>query len=223
MTAFVVGYDPGGNGRHGVAALRVRQEGERWTAVELRIETAQTLGDAIAWVGAACQGGRIVAAGADTLTEWNSGWSGWRPADRWLQQTYPLVFPKIIAPGGLRGAMIMNGAAFLTLLAPRFRADDTMVTEAHPKVAYYALTGRTPSWESARGEMAAWLVRELGLTSVLGLNAPADHCFDAGMAALAALRGCDGDWKRDLHNLPDADQSGRVQFYGTTHYWWPHR
>lgn len=221
MTAFVVGYDPGGNGKHGVAALRVRQEGSRWAPVELRTTTAQTLGDVVAWVEAECQGGRVVAAGVDTLTEWSTGPGGWRPADCWLRAHHSDAAPAVVAANSIYGAMAVNGAAFLTLLAPRLRADRTVVTEAHPKVAYFALTGRRPDWKTARHEMVTWLVRELGIAAAPDLHTATDDRFDAAMAALAALRGCNGEWTRDLHDLPDTDPLSRVRFCGPTHYWWP--
>lgn len=141
--AFVIGYDPGGNGRHGVAALQVRERKGRWIPVDLQVRTVDTLTDVVEWVeDQICRDVRIVAAGVDTLTEWNGGRSGWRPGDCWLKDAYGEVAAKIVASHSLSGSMAVNGAAFLTRLEPRFRADGTMVTEAHPKVAYFALTGR---------------------------------------------------------------------------------
>jgi hypothetical protein len=218
--AFVIGYDPGGNGAHGVAVLEVREENSRWHSVSLQVEQAHTLRDAVAWLEDTCRDGRIIAAGVDTLTEWNSGRSGWRPADCWLRDKYPAVRGRVIAPNSMHGAMAINGAAFLRQLHSRFH-DDTRVTEAHPKVAYYALTTKVPSWELHRAEMVTWLLDQLGVEPTTEIEDKEDHRFDAAMAVLAALRGLNGDWRLDLHDLPDADQSGRVLFCGRTHYWWP--
>ena len=85
----MVGYDPGGMGKHGVAVLRVQPKGDRWRSADLRVITAQTLTEVVTWVTDTCRDGRIIAAGTDTLTEWNSGPGGWRPADRWLINEYP--------------------------------------------------------------------------------------------------------------------------------------
>lgn len=218
---FVIGYDPGGNGKHGIAALHVERRGGKWVPLYLEVTTADVLQDAVEWALNTCRTGRIVAAGADTLTEWNANASGWRPADLWLRDQYKTVKLKIVPPNSLHGSMAVNGAAFLALLGERFRADTTCITEAHPKVAYYALTGREPKWATHRQEMVAWLMGELGLGQAEGLDDLTDHRFDAATAALAALRGLNGDWTLDLHELPGEDYTGRIRFCGPTHYWWP--
>lgn len=69
--------------------------------------------------------------------------------------------------------------------------------------------------------MVGWLRNEIGVELALMLENDADDCFDAGMAVLAALRGLNREWTLDLHDLPDADQSGRIRFCGRKHYWWP--
>jgi hypothetical protein len=220
--AFVIGYDPGGNNAHCVASLEVWKETGRWIPVSLEMKPAQTLHDVVAWVEDTCRDGRIVAAGIDTLTEWNSGRSGFRPADLWLRRTYREVARQVIPPAALFGAMAVNGAAFLMMLQPRFRSDATMITEAHPKVCAFALTGRRYVFADDRTSLEAWLLEQLDVSGSTEIwFGEKDHCFDAGMAVLAALRGLNGDWRLDLHDLPDADQSGRVLFCGRTHYWWP--
>ena len=216
-SAWIVGYDPGGNGKHGVAAMRVEPAGPRWRPVELQVTTAYTLADVVASVTETCQRGRIVAAGVDTLTEWNSGRSGLRPADEWLRGEYPAVMGGVIAPAGLYGAMVINGAGFLMLLASHFRADSTRITEAHPKVCYYACTGIKANWKSDQDGMTSWLLNQLGVAEPDGLRRKEDHCFDAGMSALAALRGLNHEWTLDLHALPT---DTRVQPVDQTHYWW---
>jgi hypothetical protein len=173
------------------------------------------------WVEAKCGSGRIVAAGVDTLTEWNSDRSGFRPADICLRKTYPAVANRVVPPAGLFGSMAINGAALLIQLRARFQSDGSLVTEGHPKVCYYALTGRIPNWEAESEQMIEWLVRELGVTSPTDLADAADDRFDAAMSALAELRGLNRNWICDLHALPGADQTGEVLFCGKTHYWWP--
>jgi hypothetical protein len=219
--AFIVGYDPGGNDSHGVAALEVRRTGASWSPVALDAVVAHSLSDALAWLDDKCRNGRIAAVGIDTLTEWNSGGGGWRPADLWLRDRYRAVARSVVAPNSIYGSMALNGAAFMTLLAPRFRADDTLITEAHPKVCFFAMTGKQHDWVTNRMEMGAWLLQELGATQAADVLGAEDHRFDAGVALLAAFRGLNGDWTLDLHALPASATGGRVQFCGQTHYWWP--
>jgi hypothetical protein len=219
---YVIGYDPGGNGKHGVAALRVEQRDGSWIPLDLTVATARYINDVVGWVVGTTSNGRIVAAGVDTLTEWNSGHSGFRPADRWLTLAYPAMARSVVAPASLYGSMVIGGAGSVLLLRERFQGDGTMLTEAHPKVCYYALTGEKPKWREDREKMTGWLLREFTVGSRDDICVADDHRFDAATAALAALRGLNGDWTLDLHALPDTDQAARIQFYGNTHYWWPH-
>ena len=46
----------------------------------------------------------------------------------------------------------------------------------------------------------------------------ADNGFDALMVCLAALRGLNGHWTLDLHQVGRATE---VHPLGHTHYWWP--
>ncbi len=69
--------------------------------------------------------------------------------------------------------------------------------------------------------MATFLLKELGIEISLDTFGEKDHCFDAAMAALAALRGLNGDWSCDLHVMLDDQTADRIQFVGCTHYWWP--
>lgn len=118
--------------------------------------------------------------------------------------------------------MAVNGAAFLVRLQTRFQGDRTMITEAHPKVCVYALTGRRYRWDEDSVRLRNWLLSELKVDGRDDIGfGKKDHCFDAAIGALAALRGLNGDWPLDLHDLPDVDYSGRVRFCGRTHYWWP--
>jgi Protein of unknown function (DUF429) len=220
-TAFVIGYDPGGNDAHGVAVLQVREKNARWNPISLEVKSMHSLRDAVTWLSEACRHGRVVSVGIDTLTEWNSGAGGWRPADLWLRKAYPTVAKSVVSPNAIYGSMAVNGAAFLALLAPRFLSDGTMVTEAHPKVCLFALTGKKQVWARDQSAMVAWLIKELGVDAPTSTFGRKDDCFDAGIALLAALRGLNGDWNLDLHAEPNDATDGRVRFFGQTHYWWP--
>jgi hypothetical protein len=216
--AFVIGYDPGGNNAHGVASLQVQELEGRWLPLALQVTTVSTLAESVEWIKNTCRDGRIVAAGVDTLTEWNSGPAGWRPADQWLRRTYPAIANKVVAPNALFGSMAVNGAAFLRLLDSRFRFDDTMVTEAHPKVCLYVLTGEKHEWAVDKLALEVYLLKEIGVAAPPAGFGANDHCFDASVGVLAALRGLNRDWTLDLHTLPTPDG---VQFIRQTHYWWP--
>jgi hypothetical protein len=217
--AFIIGYDPGGDGAHGVAILEVQKEHFHWTPVILQITTMKSLQDVITWLENSCCDGYIIAAGVDTLTEWNSGRCGWRPADLWLRKMYPEAQNSVVSSNSIYGSMAVNGAAFLLLLAPRFQTDHTIITETHPKVCYFALTGKKHIWKTNSRDMTAWLLKELSLAGNTNIND--EHCFDAGMTVLSALCGLNQDWKLDLHALPGNKKDGCVRFMKQTHFWWP--
>ena len=221
---WVIGYDPGGNNAHGVAALAVISREARWTPERLLVEQKTTVGAAVEWFEHVCRGGRIVAAGVDTLTEWNDGRCGWRPADLWLRMTYREVAKSVIPPNSIYGAMTLNGGAFLHSLAKRFEQDGAVITEAHPKVALFALTQTKTNWkdQAARDKMTRWLLDELAVAPCASGFGASDHDFDAAMAVLAALRGLNGDWKLDLHSMTGISCGKRIQPFGATRFWWPH-
>ena len=184
-------------------------------------QQAVPVANAITWLSNACADGTIVGAGVDTLTEWSSGASGFRSADRWLRKAYPEVRNSVMSPNSILSSMTVSGAAFLTLLAPRFRTDGSMVTEAHPKVCYHALTGARHAWATDSARMTKWLTDELSIELPGALTDGGDDIFDAGLAVLAALRGANRGWTLDLHALDSADGEARVRFCGPTHFWWP--
>ena len=128
MTGTVVGYDPGGNGKHGFARATVR-DGE---IVSVTTKTLRHAEDVIASI---LEIEEPLGLGIDTLTCWGTGRSGWRPADYWLRDRYRDVQKAIVAPAGLFGAMSVNGMAVLVTV--RQALPDIFVTETHPKVLYY--------------------------------------------------------------------------------------
>ena len=219
--ACILGYDPGGEHAHGLAFCEVIEVEGRWCPQPLRVATASSVREVVAWVETQAAGAHLLAVGLDTLTEWNSGSGGWRPADWWLRRAYPTVQNSVKTPNGLSGSMVINGASFLHLMTPRFQQDDTQITEAHPKVLYHAMTGRKHAWATDHAFMATWLLQELGLDLSHTIFGPKDHSFDAALSLLPALRGLNGDWTLDLHTLQDPRTGGRVCFAGETHYWWP--
>lgn len=219
--AFLLGYDPGGEHAHGLALCEVAERMGCWCPQSLITTTASSLREVMTWVEVQAGGSRLLAVGLDTLTEWNTGPGGWRPADLWLQRTYPAVRKSVTSPNSLFGSMAVNGAAFLTILGSRIEKDRAQITEAHPKVLYHALTGRKHDWKNDRDPMATWVLQELGLDIPPSTFGPDDHTFDAALALLPALRGLNGEWTLDLHTLEDPKTGDAVRFMGRTNYWWP--
>lgn len=209
VTGIIVGYDPGGNGCHGVAELRIRAgvptSLETWTEacaedVMQRVEQARPL----------------IALGVDTLTCWSSGKSGWRPADRWLKDRYPDVQRSVVTPNGLYGSMALNGMAVL-IEARRVRPD-LLITETHPKVLYSCFSnGLEYNYENNRTAMDDLITAHLGLRIETG----SEHEWDAALSAFAALKGVCGHWVHDLHALQAFVDERLVWPCGKTHYYWP--
>jgi hypothetical protein len=110
VSEWILGYELGGNGNHGVAALKVH-EGR---AVQLCTKTCGTSGTAVAWLR---QYPRPLAIGFDTLLAWSSARCGDRPADRALRAHYPDVAASVVYPNALYGAMCVNGALVARRLA----------------------------------------------------------------------------------------------------------
>lgn len=208
QTGTVVGYDPGGNGRHGLALLEVRDGQPR----ALRASTRGTVEDVVLAVEALPS---PLALGVDTLTCWGTGRSGWRPADRWLRGAYADVGGSTVAPNSLYGSMALGGGA--VVMAARARTEGLYVTEAHPKVLCRALFGRPYAYGPDPRGMDAALADALGVP----VRTANDHEWDAAASALAAWRGLTGAWALDLHALPTGPDERLVRPYGPTAYAWP--
>jgi hypothetical protein len=207
-TGHIVGYDPGGDGTHGVAVLTV----ERDAAVSVETFTLSTAEDVITCIGALSD---LWALGIDTLTCWSTGRCGWRPADRWLRATYPMAVKSVVSPNGLYGSMGLNGMAVLNVI--RLQHPSAQVTETHPKVLYCHLAGHKYNWTDNSDEMTkcleGWLSCPVKPTN--------DHEWDAVLSAHAALEGLTGRWRTDLHRLPVSPSERLVEPAGKTHYYWP--
>jgi len=174
-----LGYDPGGNGKHGVAAIRIQGD----AVAEIELDTVDTASEVLKWF--LCRNriarlGPAVGIGVDTLTYWSGGSSGWRHADIHLRCTYPDVASSVASANSLYGSMGLNGMFVLRKL--REETDDLYVTETHPKVLYWALArkpyapypGKKPKknekmerWEQRRKR---WEEMNPDLASVLDLG-----------------------------------------------------
>jgi hypothetical protein len=208
MTQMIVGYDPGGDGVHGLALLTC--ESGRPTAI-----TLQTLYTAEDVLSAIEQQTALSALGVDTLTCWGTGSGAWRPADRWLRDAYKPVRNSVVSPNALFGSMGLNGMSVLITVCKQF--PNAMVTETHPKVLYWHLAQQKHAYSANKEAMDGVLSTELGIR----LESANEHEWDAGLSALAALKGHTSVWTRDLHCLSTKSNERLITPCGPTHYFWP--
>lgn len=208
MEGTIIGYDPGGNNFHGFAALRISY-GEPKFVVSYTHETAE---DVIRNIKSQ---GMLLAAGIDTLTCLSTGSSGWRPADRWLRAKYKNVRNSVVSPNGLYGSMGLNGQSILISL--RQLQPDLLITETHPKVIYWHLTGKKYNYQNTNGEMDQLLSNLLGVS----VSTKTDHEWDAIISAYSAFKSLKKEWNLDLHCLPLTENERLIWPCGKTSFFWP--
>jgi hypothetical protein len=204
----VVGYDPGGNGSHGFAEMRIVDG----AVVSVVSRTLDTVESALTLLEAAPE---PLALGVDTLTCWSTGPGGWRPADRWLRQKYKDVEKSVVTPNGLFGSMGLNGMALL--IALRLKYPDLPVTETHPKVLHWHLFGQPYDFYARQREMNEHLGRLVGIS----IQSADDHQWDATLSAFAAYKGVTGRWSDDLHAQECETEERIIKPCGSTNYFWP--
>tara|TARA_B100001750_G_scaffold246753_1_gene270109 strand:+ start:1514 stop:2221 length:708 start_codon:yes stop_codon:yes gene_type:complete len=211
--ALALGYDPGGNRRHGVAAIHVDSNGSR----ALRCATVTTAQEAIDWFWPLLDrvGDARVGLGIDTLTALCTGGSGWRPADGYLRRRYGDVVHSVVSANSLYGAMALNGLS--VAIALRTARSNLVLTETHPKVLYFECTRVKHEFTvagSMNAELSEWARIEGGDTP------QNDHEWDAAVSAWAVEEGAAGRWAHDLHALPLTD--GQLVWpAGPSAYFWP--
>ncbi|SDD64645.1 DUF429 domain-containing protein [Rhodospira trueperi] len=210
-----VGFDPGG--KSAVAVLVAEHSALR----EARVATVDSVDDAMAWVRDQVGTGSIIAAGVDALLFWETKKSGWRGADRWLQNTYPDCRKSVICANSLYGAMAVQGMAFAMRLRQAF--PDVALLETHPKVLYVAKArARYPrDWPDSLDARKAsdWLRGELGLKEK-ALSFASDHEWDAALSAWVAWSHTTRPWPRDLVS-ESPDRSDILMPAGPVDYPWP--
>lgn len=204
-----LGYDPGGNDKHGVAALRW-ESGKR---VSIRTATLPSTESVLRWFQG--EAGRPLAIGVDTLTCWSTGPSGWRPADRWLRQRYPEVSGSVASPNSLYGSMSLNGMS--VLLELRKLNSNLLVTETHPKVLHWHIQRLQYDYVLGRAAMDDVLKDQVGCIA----HCETDHEWDAAISAVAAYKCESRQWTRDLHLIPTLTDERLVNPCGQTKYAWP--
>lgn len=209
MSELYLGYDPGGGGAHGVAAIDGRHAS---------CDTVATAQDAIDWFRDRCRDRAPVALGIDTLTLWSTGPAGWRPADRALRAAFPPdIAVSVTAPNSLYGCMPINGIAVALALGTEFKK--LKVTETHPKVLYFAIKGLVYDFSQRHAQMIQDLIEWATLDPC---DVKSEHAWDALASAFSAREWDTDEWKYDLHQLPSNDGETLIPAYGhEAHYAWP--
>ena len=179
-----LGYDPGGRGKHGVAAAKVSDDGTIEST--LKTDVLRDAEEVCCWV---CEHhGDAAALGIDTLLAWSS--KGVRACDDALRQRYQKHKKSVIQQNSLYSAMTING-----FLVARFGRDlGLQLFESHPKLVFRAcLDKRTVDTDSAHE--ADDLVAAYNKL----LEKSQDHEADALVAAWCASRGFFEQWRVDLY------------------------
>ena len=209
MTGIAIGYDPGGNRKHGVARAIVR-DGD---VLSVTTTTYSVVEEVVASI---VNDEAPLGLGVDTLTCWATGRSGFRPSDRWLRQRYDCVRNSVAAPNSLFGAMSLSGMALL--VAVRHAFPNLFVSETHPKVLYYTQFHERYDYNGLNASVMDDRLRQLLGVDVAPRN---EHEWDAAISILAVVRGLHGPWQRDLHDLPTDPHERLVHPCGRTAYLWP--
>jgi len=204
MQMLFLGYDPGGTGTHGVAAIHVAQDGQ----IE-KVTFNDVLRDADAvkeWLNSYPHS---LALGIDTLLGWSG--SGTRRCDQLLRHAYPHFRNTVISQNALYSSMTLNGAMVARVAAAR----GLPIYESHPKLIIKTQAANDPG---AKGVLAVHAGMKAGHIAGSSAAKVADDKADAVLAAWCAAQGWLGRWKADLFLLAGDD----LEFFaGAAFYPWP--
>ena len=208
MNGIIAGYDPGGNGKNGLAFLEIQD----FIPTKIEILTVNNAESVISKISGYSN---LIGLGVDTLSCWSTGNSGWRPADIWLRNKYHDVLNSIMSPNTLSGSMGLNGMSVLIEISRKSKT--VILSETHPKVLYFALTEERYDYDQNSTKMDGYLSKKLDLP----IKTNNDHEWDAVVSAYALLMGIKKLWPLDLHTLPTTENERIVTPCGKTHYFWP--
>ncbi|MBW8015049.1 MAG: hypothetical protein FVQ82_02610 [Planctomycetes bacterium] len=206
---YIFGYDPGGNGNHGVAVLEVS---DSLASVSIDFFTLETTQDVIDFFDTYRNSLGI---GIDTLTRWCTGVSGWRPADHWLKKQYKSIQNSIMSPNSLFGSMSIGGMLIKKAYSQRSKVG--LVSETHPKVIYFELTDNRYDWQNSKETMDSNLSSFIGLKVVT----KTDHEFDAIISSFCVQQYLLGNWKNNLHELSLEEGDQYIDPFVESVYCWP--
>lgn len=183
-----LGYDPGGKGTHGVAAIQVAASGEISEApVCAIVEDAKA-----AWQWLSSHG-HVAALGIDTLMAWSL--RGSRECDNALRRRYRECAPSVIPQNALYSSMTLNGA----LIARRAAEIGWPLYESHPKLLVRVM----PPHDTAAKSLLHWYTSIKSTHDGTPRQAKrADDMADAVVAAWCAAQGDLDRWSVDLFDIP---------------------
>ncbi len=185
---LVLGYDPGGKGTHGVAAIEVSDDGIIVTdPICDVVEDAEAAWD---WLSSYRDPSAL---GIDTLLAWSA--HGGRACDNALRKAYPRHAATVIPQNALYSSMKINGA----IIARRGEIAGPPMFESHPKLFVRTTLNNDAATESI-------LAHYQGI-QCQGSDSPkaakrADDMADAVVAAWCASQGLSQRWSVNLFDAP---------------------
>ena len=218
-----LGYDPGGEGKHGVVSVKIARDG---TYSDMEADCLGDAADVRAWLSGHPT---AVTLGIDTLLAWS--WSSARPCDDLLQKRYKkapfkasdCIYCKnglrelqqvadkrrttasVVAQNSLYSAMTLNGA--LVAIAARKDRPEFPVVESHPKLLLRAAGGIGPARDHlVKGYSKLLHEGEHHRARKDGPLVHEDHKADAFVAAWCASRWHFKQWTTDLYDLTPSEK-----------------
>lgn len=230
-----LGYDPGGEDKHGAVSVRIARDG---TYSDIEAKRLRDATQVKAWLR---EHPTAVALGIDTLLAWSS--SGRRPCDDSLRERYreskiidhivtegccccensrvdaakKRITASVVAQNSLYSAMTLNGA--LVAMAAREGRPEFPVVESHPKLLLRAADGIGPARDHLVKGYSEALCRGKCQKTEDDLKVHEDHMADAFVAAWCASRWHFEQWTTDLYDL--TPREGYYFPAGRAVYPWP--
>ena len=204
-----LGYDPGGDGKHGVAAVRVAENGE------LDVRSTKCLRDAAEvrdWLRSQPSPRAL---GIDTLLAWTPTGGRTRKPKRKSGRACDIALAahcsacsnSVMAQNSLRSAMTLNGA----IIAMEARDLGLPLVESHPKLLLKGARHVDPEMEDLCAIYEDMCRRA------------SDHEADAVVAAWCASRSIYRKWLRNLYEIDESSESSGDLLFpaGEAVYPWP--
>lgn len=205
----ILGYDPGGKQKNGVAIITV----DPIIGICAKVNTTDNVNQAFQWftdnVGTETE---VKGAGIDTLLYWSTGDSGWRMVDKRLKEKYPFVQNSVMASNALYGAMVVQGMSMAMLLRKEW--SEIILNETHPKVQYYAQKGKDYKFGN---KLIDWFREEMNCADFPEISN--EHQWDALFSAWVTLKAISSESTLDLVDNPESKTL--IFPVGKVNYYWP--